>query len=180
METIHVTFDELSGQMAPGQFSSGPARQNSPIGSSLVPNSSQETPYVPPYEDDLRKLFDPMFDELYDPSTNEVSIPTIEAAHIPVNEVNPSVSISLSQEAPAADPSVSSTNHHSLNVHNGTVSGINDEVNPLATPEDAPFENIFAPEPSSEPSSQEKSTLQLQFLNKCHMNTSENGLTIIH
>ena len=154
METIHVTFDELTGQMAPVQFSSGPALQNSPIGSSLVPNSSQETPYVPPSEDDLKKLFDPMFDELYDSISNEVLIPTTEDAHIPVNEVNPSVSISLSQEAPAADHSVSSTNHHSSNVHHGTISGINDEVNPFATPEDAPFENIFAtPESSSEPSS---------------------------
>ena len=122
-------------------------------GSSLVPNSSQETPYVPPSEDDVKKLFDPMFDELYESTTNDVLIPTTEDAHIPVNEVNPSVSISVSQEAPAADPSVSSTNHHSSNVHHGNVSGINDEVNPFATPEDAPFENIFAPESSSEPSS---------------------------
>ncbi|GKG64785.1 hypothetical protein Tco_0665659, partial [Tanacetum coccineum] len=53
METIHVTFDELTVQMAPVQFSSGPA----PISSGLVPNLAPAIPYAPPTNKELEMLF---------------------------------------------------------------------------------------------------------------------------
>ncbi|GKD28658.1 hypothetical protein Tco_1239436, partial [Tanacetum coccineum] len=49
METIHVTFDELT-TMASEQFSSGPAPQVMTPGtlcSGLVPNPTPQPPYVP-------------------------------------------------------------------------------------------------------------------------------------
>ncbi|GJV13553.1 retrovirus-related pol polyprotein from transposon TNT 1-94 [Tanacetum coccineum] len=51
METIHVTFDELTGQTAPVHSSSGPAPNlltPGPISSGLVPTSAPAIPYVPP------------------------------------------------------------------------------------------------------------------------------------
>ncbi|GJY35008.1 hypothetical protein Tco_0420386 [Tanacetum coccineum] len=51
METIHVTFDELTEQMAPVQFSSGPAPillTPGPISSGLVPNPAPAIPFAPP------------------------------------------------------------------------------------------------------------------------------------
>ncbi|GJU72467.1 retrovirus-related pol polyprotein from transposon TNT 1-94 [Tanacetum coccineum] len=51
METIHVTFDELTEQTAPVHSSSGPAPNlltPGPISSGLVPNSAPAIPYVPP------------------------------------------------------------------------------------------------------------------------------------
>jgi hypothetical protein len=55
METIHVTFDELTEQLAPGQTSSGPVPNLlSPgsISSGLVQNPTPATPSVPPTSDD--------------------------------------------------------------------------------------------------------------------------------
>ncbi|GJU33362.1 retrovirus-related pol polyprotein from transposon TNT 1-94, partial [Tanacetum coccineum] len=51
METIHVTFDELTGQTAPIHSSLGPAPNlltPGPISSGLVPNPPPAVPYVPP------------------------------------------------------------------------------------------------------------------------------------
>ena len=51
METIHVTFDELSEQTVSGQSSSGPAPNlltPGPISSGLVQSSSPPNTYVPP------------------------------------------------------------------------------------------------------------------------------------
>ncbi|GKB97842.1 retrovirus-related pol polyprotein from transposon TNT 1-94 [Tanacetum coccineum] len=56
METIHVTFDELTEQTAPVHSSSGPAPNlltPGPISSGLVPNSAPAIPYVPPTNKDL-------------------------------------------------------------------------------------------------------------------------------
>ncbi|GJZ73829.1 retrovirus-related pol polyprotein from transposon TNT 1-94 [Tanacetum coccineum] len=60
METIHVTFDELTEQMAPVQFSSGPAPillTPGPISSGLVPNPAPAIPFAPPTNKDLEMLF---------------------------------------------------------------------------------------------------------------------------
>jgi hypothetical protein len=70
METIHVTFDELTEQLAPGQSSSGPVPNllsPGPISSGLVQNPTPATPFVPPTSDDWKRLFDPMFDEYFEP-----------------------------------------------------------------------------------------------------------------
>ncbi|GJY58578.1 retrovirus-related pol polyprotein from transposon TNT 1-94 [Tanacetum coccineum] len=68
METIHVTFDELTEQTAPVHSSSGPNPNlltPGPISSGLVPNSAPAIPYVPPTNRDLELLFQPIFDEYF-------------------------------------------------------------------------------------------------------------------
>ncbi|GKE93505.1 retrovirus-related pol polyprotein from transposon TNT 1-94, partial [Tanacetum coccineum] len=71
METIYVTFDELTEQMAPVQFSPGPAPNlltPGPISSGVVPNPA--IPYEPPTNKELEMLFQPMFDEYFNPPGN--------------------------------------------------------------------------------------------------------------
>nr|GEX30753.1 hypothetical protein [Tanacetum cinerariifolium] len=75
IETIHVTFDELTA-MASEQFSSGPGLQcMTPTTSSsgLVPNTISQQPCIPPNNDDWDQLFQPMFDEYFNPPTFVVS-----------------------------------------------------------------------------------------------------------
>ncbi|GJW72462.1 retrovirus-related pol polyprotein from transposon TNT 1-94 [Tanacetum coccineum] len=51
METIHITFDELTGQMAPVHSSLGLAPNlltPGPISSGIIPNPPPAAPYVPP------------------------------------------------------------------------------------------------------------------------------------
>ncbi|GKB82729.1 retrovirus-related pol polyprotein from transposon TNT 1-94, partial [Tanacetum coccineum] len=63
METIHVTFDELTGQTAPVHSSPGPAPNlltPGPISSGLVPNPPPASPYVPPTNKELEILFQPI------------------------------------------------------------------------------------------------------------------------
>ncbi|GJV59132.1 retrovirus-related pol polyprotein from transposon TNT 1-94 [Tanacetum coccineum] len=60
METIHVTFDELTEQTAPVHSSPGPAPNlltPGPISSGLVPNPPPAAPYVPPTNKELEILF---------------------------------------------------------------------------------------------------------------------------
>ncbi|GJS47666.1 retrovirus-related pol polyprotein from transposon TNT 1-94 [Tanacetum coccineum] len=81
IETIHVTFDELT-TMASEQFSSGPGLHSmTPATSSsgLVPNPVSQQPCIPPPRDDWDRLFQPMFDEYFTPSSVVVS-PIQEAA----------------------------------------------------------------------------------------------------
>nr|GEV78440.1 hypothetical protein [Tanacetum cinerariifolium] len=75
METIHVTFDELT-VMASEQFSSGPEPQlMTPATSSsgLVPNFVPQQPFNPPMRNDWDRLFQPMFEEYFNPPSSVVS-----------------------------------------------------------------------------------------------------------
>ncbi|GJY11131.1 hypothetical protein Tco_0379316 [Tanacetum coccineum] len=75
METIHVTFDELTEQTAPVHSSPGPVPNLltlGPISSELIPNPPLAVPYVPPTNKELEILFQPMFDEYFKSSTVEV------------------------------------------------------------------------------------------------------------
>ncbi|GJZ37917.1 integrase, catalytic region, zinc finger, CCHC-type containing protein [Tanacetum coccineum] len=65
IETIHVTFDELTA-MAFEQFSSGPELYSltpATSNSELVPNTVSQQPCIPPPRDDWDRLSQPMFDE---------------------------------------------------------------------------------------------------------------------
>ncbi|GJR60193.1 retrovirus-related pol polyprotein from transposon TNT 1-94 [Tanacetum coccineum] len=76
IETIHVTFDELTA-MAYEQFSSGPGLHSmTPTTSSsgLVPNPVSQHPCIPPPSDDWDCLFQPMFDEYFTPPSISVSL----------------------------------------------------------------------------------------------------------
>ncbi|GJV61477.1 retrovirus-related pol polyprotein from transposon TNT 1-94 [Tanacetum coccineum] len=128
METIHVTFDELTEQTAPVHSSSGPNHNlltPGPISLGLIPNSAHAIPYMP-----------------HVPAVPPLVIPT-----------GPSVSISFDHDAPSGSHSPSSSAHQSSSVHHGVATEHSFEVNPFATTEHEPFVNVFAPDPNSEASS---------------------------
>ncbi|GJR84072.1 retrovirus-related pol polyprotein from transposon TNT 1-94 [Tanacetum coccineum] len=149
METIHVTFDELTRQTTPVHFSPGPAPillTPGPIISGLVPNPPHAAPYVPPTNKELEILFQPMFDEYFKSSTIDHLVPPAPAAQAPVNPTSPSVSIPIDQEAPSGSHSPSSSDHQSSSVHQGVVAEHSFEVNPFDAADPEPFVNVFAPD----------------------------------
>ncbi|GJW83861.1 retrovirus-related pol polyprotein from transposon TNT 1-94 [Tanacetum coccineum] len=156
METIHVTFDELTGQTALVLSSPGPAPNilmPGPISSGLVPNPVPVIPYVPPTTNELETLFQPMFYEYFEnPHTARLVPPTL-AVQVLVNQTGPSVSISVNPDAPLESYSPSSTDHQSSSVHIGVAAEHFVEVNPFAPANPEPFVNVFATEPSSKASS---------------------------
>ncbi|GKE82746.1 hypothetical protein Tco_1552746 [Tanacetum coccineum] len=130
METIHITFDELTEHTAPVLSSSGPAPNlltPGPISSGFVPNSAHAIPYVPPTNNDLELLFQPLFDEYFETPTG---------IHSPL-----------------------SLAHQSSSVHHGVATEHSFEVNPFDATEHEPFVNVFAPDPNSEASSSKVITI---------------------
>nr|GEV98367.1 integrase, catalytic region, zinc finger, CCHC-type, peptidase aspartic, catalytic [Tanacetum cinerariifolium] len=126
METIHVTFNELTGQTAPDHISSGPTPNlltPGPISSGIVPSSATAIPYVPH-------------------TTN----------HVPVSPTGTPASFSIKEDAPSTS-TLSSSVQRSLSVHQGVVVDHTLEVNPFAPIDDVPFVNIFTPDPSSKATS---------------------------
>ncbi|GJS42469.1 gag-pol polyprotein [Tanacetum coccineum] len=122
METIHVTFDELTEQTAPVHSSSGSIPNlltPGPISSGLVPDSAPAIPYVPPTNKDLALLFQPMFDEYFETPTGDHQMHPVPAALIPSIPTGPSVSISFDYDAPSSSHSPSSSAHQSSSVHHG-------------------------------------------------------------
>ncbi|GKE63867.1 retrovirus-related pol polyprotein from transposon TNT 1-94, partial [Tanacetum coccineum] len=92
METIYLTFDELTRKMAPAHISSGPTPillTPRPISSGLVSNSAPATPYAPP--------------------TNKEPVPPAPAAHDPVILVDTPLSITIDQDASSSSHSPSSS-----------------------------------------------------------------------
>ncbi|GKB73098.1 hypothetical protein Tco_0934510 [Tanacetum coccineum] len=104
METIHVTFDELTA-MAFEQFSSGPAPQlmtPGTLSSGLVPNLIPQPPFVPPTKNDWDILFQPMFDEFFNPPPSFVSLVPVAATLRPVDPTGSPMSTSIDQDAPSS------------------------------------------------------------------------------
>ncbi|GJZ56225.1 retrovirus-related pol polyprotein from transposon TNT 1-94 [Tanacetum coccineum] len=104
IETIHVTFDELT-DMASKQFSLGPRLHSmTPVTSSsgLVSNPVSQQPCIPPIRDYWDRLFQPMYDEYINPITNVVS--PVQEAVVPraVVLADSPVSTSIDQDAPSA------------------------------------------------------------------------------
>ncbi|GJT96446.1 retrovirus-related pol polyprotein from transposon TNT 1-94 [Tanacetum coccineum] len=164
METIHVTFDELTEQTAPVHSSSGPnpiLLMPGPISLRLVPNSSLAIPYVPPTNKYLELLFQPMFDEYFETLTGDhqmTQVPTVPPLVIPTG---PSVSISFDHDVPSSSHSPSSSAHHSSSVHHGVATEHSFKVNPFVATEHEPFVNVFAPDPNFEASSSGTLTIEL-------------------
>ncbi|GKD60010.1 retrovirus-related pol polyprotein from transposon TNT 1-94, partial [Tanacetum coccineum] len=134
METIHVTFDELTEQTATVHSSSGPnpnLLRPRPISSRLVPNSAPAILYI-------------------------THVPVVPPPVIPTG---PSVSIFFDHDAPSSSHSPSSSAHHSSLVHHGVATEHSFEVNPFAATEHKPFVNVFAPYPNSEASSSRTLTI---------------------
>ncbi|GJR38934.1 hypothetical protein Tco_1214618 [Tanacetum coccineum] len=143
METIHVTFDELTEQMALVQSIPGPAPNlltPGPISLGLIPNPAPAVPYVPPTNKELEMLFQPMFDEYFNPP-------------------GPSVSIAIDLDAPSGSHTSSPLDHHSSSVHHGVAGEQFAEVNPFAAADPEPFVNVFAPDYNSEASSSREITI---------------------
>ncbi|GKE05199.1 retrovirus-related pol polyprotein from transposon TNT 1-94 [Tanacetum coccineum] len=159
METIHVTFDELTEQTALVHSSSGPAPNlltPGPISSGLVPNSAPAIPYVPPTNKDLELMFQLMFDEYFETPTGDHQMPPVPVAPTSAIQTGPSVSISFDHDAPSGSHSPSSLAHQSSSVHHGVATEHSFEVNPFAATKHEPFVNVFAPDPNSEASSSRK------------------------
>ncbi|GKB07743.1 retrovirus-related pol polyprotein from transposon TNT 1-94 [Tanacetum coccineum] len=98
METIHVTFDELTRQTALVHSSLGPTPNllmHGRISLGLVPNPPPVAPYVPPTNKELEILFQPMFDEYFETSMVDHLVPPAPATQSPVNPIGPSVSIPI-------------------------------------------------------------------------------------
>ncbi|GJU20870.1 retrovirus-related pol polyprotein from transposon TNT 1-94 [Tanacetum coccineum] len=156
METIHVTFDEMTEQKAPVHSSPGPAPNllmHGPISLGLVSNPPPAAPYVPPTNKELEILFQPMFDEYFESSTVNCLVPPAPAAQAPVNLTGPSISILIDQEAPSRSHSPSSSDHQSSSVHQGVAAEHLFKVNPFVVADLEPFVNVFAPDHNSEASS---------------------------
>nr|GEW89185.1 putative reverse transcriptase domain-containing protein [Tanacetum cinerariifolium] len=103
IETIHVTFDELSG-MASEQLGSGPGLQSlTPATSSsgLVSNHVSQQPCIPLNKDAWDRLFQLMFDEYFNPPTIAVSLVPVAAAQRAVDLADSYVSMSVNQDAPS-------------------------------------------------------------------------------
>ncbi|GKB31810.1 retrovirus-related pol polyprotein from transposon TNT 1-94 [Tanacetum coccineum] len=155
METIHITFDELTGQTAPIHSSLGPNPNlltPGPISSGLVPNSAPAILYVPPTNKDLELLFQLMFDEYFETPTGDHQMPHVPAVPPSVIPTGPSVSISFDHDAPSGNHP-SSSGHQSSSIHQGVTVEHSFEVNPFAAADPDPFVNVFAPDQNSEASS---------------------------
>ncbi|GJX06306.1 retrovirus-related pol polyprotein from transposon TNT 1-94 [Tanacetum coccineum] len=121
IETIHVTFDELTA-MASEQFSSGPGLQYmTPATSStgLVSNPISQQPCIPPIRYDWDRLFQPMFDEYFNPPPIVVS--QVQEAPAPRAEVlaDSPVSTSIDHDALSTSIPTSQEQEHSQIISQG-------------------------------------------------------------
>ncbi|GJU48447.1 retrovirus-related pol polyprotein from transposon TNT 1-94 [Tanacetum coccineum] len=136
LETIHVTFDELT-TMASEQFGSGPGLQvMTPATSSsgLVPNHIPQQPCNPSNRDDWDRLFQPMFDEYFNPLTIAVSPIPVAATPRAVDIVDSPVSTSIDQDAPSTSIPSTQEQYHSPIISQGPSSNVR--------PSHTPFELI--------------------------------------
>ncbi|GJV60069.1 integrase, catalytic region, zinc finger, CCHC-type containing protein [Tanacetum coccineum] len=121
IETIHVTFDELTA-MASEQFSSGPGLLSmTPATSSsgLVPNLVSQQPCIPPPRYDWDRLFQPMFDEYFTPPS--IAISSVQEAVAPRAVVLASspMSTSIDQDAPSSSTLSTQEQEQSPNISQG-------------------------------------------------------------
>ncbi|GJS58445.1 retrovirus-related pol polyprotein from transposon TNT 1-94 [Tanacetum coccineum] len=115
----------LTEQMAPVQFSSGPAPNlltPRPISLRLVPNPALAIPYAPPTIKELEMLFQSMFDEYFNPpGIRQNLIPNVPQD--PIIPTGPSMSIAINLDAPSGSHTSSPLDHHSSSVHHGLAGG---------------------------------------------------------
>ncbi|GKC26063.1 retrovirus-related pol polyprotein from transposon TNT 1-94 [Tanacetum coccineum] len=152
IETIHVTFDELTA-MASEQFSSGPGlyfMTPTTSSSGLVPNPVSQQPCIPPPRDDWDRLFQPMFDEYFTPPS--IAVSSVQEAIAPrvVVLADSLVSTSIDQDAPSSSTPSTQEQEQSLNISQGF--------------EESPKTPIFHDDPLNE-SPHEESTSQGSSLN---------------
>ncbi|GKE47440.1 integrase, catalytic region, zinc finger, CCHC-type containing protein, partial [Tanacetum coccineum] len=118
IETIHVTFDELT-TMASEQFSSGPELHSMTPATScsgLVPNPVSHQPCIPPPRDDWDRLFQPMFNEYFTPPSIVVSPVQEAAAPRAMVLADSLVSTSIDQDALSSSTSSTQEQEQSPNI----------------------------------------------------------------
>nr|GFA32015.1 hypothetical protein [Tanacetum cinerariifolium] len=175
METIHVTFDELTGQTAPDHTSSGPTPNfltPGYISLGLVQNLISPTPYVSPSKKDYEILFQQLFDEYFNPPPHAVSL--VLAAVAAPRAVDPASSPSsttIDQDVPSASTSPTTQKIQSQVTHQGAEEQIHGHQNTQF--DNAPLLHNLSSDPSSE-----ETTLQ-RFIpsNLHHLNQSFDTLT---
>ncbi|GKA46815.1 retrovirus-related pol polyprotein from transposon TNT 1-94 [Tanacetum coccineum] len=92
IETIHVTFDELTA-IASEKFSSGPRLHSMTPATScsgLIPNTISQQHCIPPNRDDWDHLFQPMFDEYFTPPS--INAPSSSTPSTQEQEQSPNIS----------------------------------------------------------------------------------------
>ncbi|GJR39787.1 retrovirus-related pol polyprotein from transposon TNT 1-94 [Tanacetum coccineum] len=103
IETIHVTYDELTA-MASEKISLGPGLHSMTLATSssgLIPNTVSQQPCTPPNRDDWDHLFQPMFDDYFNPPSIAVTPVQDAAAPRAVVLADSPVSTSIDQDAPS-------------------------------------------------------------------------------
>nr|GEZ16356.1 integrase, catalytic region, zinc finger, CCHC-type, peptidase aspartic, catalytic [Tanacetum cinerariifolium] len=98
IETIHVTFDELTG---------------------LIPNIVSQQPFIPPNRDDWDHWFLPVFEEYFNPPIFTVFPVPIAAAPRSVDLVDSTVSTLIDQYAPSTSIPSTQEQEHSTNICKG-------------------------------------------------------------
>ncbi|GJS07967.1 integrase, catalytic region, zinc finger, CCHC-type containing protein [Tanacetum coccineum] len=139
IETIHVTFDELTA-MASEQFDSGPGLQVLTLATSssgLVPNIIPQQLCNPPKRYDWDTLFQPFFDEYFNPPTITVSTVPVAAAPRAVEIADSPVSTSIDQDAPSSSIPSTQDQEHSPIISQGV--------------EESPKTPLFHDDPLHEP-----------------------------
>nr|GEV06735.1 hypothetical protein [Tanacetum cinerariifolium] len=156
--------------LMPGQISSG-----------LVPNPVPVAPYVPPTNNDLEILFQPMFDEYLEPPRVERPISPALAIQVPVSSAGTPSSTTIDQDAPSLSISLSPSALQSPSLHQGVAAESTlMKDNPIAPIDNNHFINVFAPEPSSDAlSSGDVSSTESTYISQ-HFIISINGARITH
>nr|GEU54433.1 copia protein [Tanacetum cinerariifolium] len=142
MAPVHISIGPEPILLMPGQISSG-----------LVLNPVSTGPYVPPTNNDLEILFQPMFDEYLEPLSVERPVPPALAVPVLVVSAGTPYSTTNDQDASSTSHSPSSSEIQPSILHQGVTAGPVVEDNPFTHAEDNPFVNVFAPEPSFKESS---------------------------
>ncbi|GKC72008.1 retrovirus-related pol polyprotein from transposon TNT 1-94, partial [Tanacetum coccineum] len=152
IETIHVTFDELT-EMASEQFSSRPEPQlmtPGTLSSGFMPNPPSPTPYVPPTKKDWDTLFQPMFNEYFNPQPSVASSVPAVVTLDPADSTGLPTSTSVDQDA----PSLSTSQTHQETLSTVILSGVEEEYHDIKVVDldNDPFLGVLIPEPNSKES----------------------------
>ncbi|GJV14420.1 retrovirus-related pol polyprotein from transposon TNT 1-94 [Tanacetum coccineum] len=140
IETIHVTFDELTA-MASEQFGLGPGLQvMTPATSSLglVQNIIPQQPCNAPKRDNWDSLFQPLFDEYFNPPTIVVSPVPVADAPGAVDIADSPMPTSIGEDAPSSKSPKTPLFHddplHESLYEDSTSQGSSSNVRPSHTP----------------------------------------------
>ncbi|GKD23312.1 hypothetical protein Tco_1225015 [Tanacetum coccineum] len=132
MAPVRISLGPEPIMMTPGQLNSG-----------LAPSPVPATTYIPPTDNDLEILFQPMFDEYFDQSTDSKPVPTTTVVIAPI------VSTTIAQDAPSTSHSLLSSQVHPLVFPQGVVAGPTIKDTSITQADLHPSVNPVVGEPSS-------------------------------